>query len=496
MPIKFSSTAAFRILWTLVFFFFTGILIFQYFFNRSLWLDESMLALNIVDRGYRDLLKPLDYSQVAPILFLLIEKLFTQVFGNGELGLRLFPLLCSIASLALIYILVKALTKNKAIALIALFILGCSPIFIYYSSEVKQYAVDVFVMLSIFSLYFADHLFLNKRRPLLLAIAGAIAVFLSNTSVIVLFIIGILVLVRFFLEKKIRINLLLTLFVWGIFFAINYLLFIKGHPTEENMKAYWSYAFMPLTSEFPGWLDIRVKQVFFELLPIPDYHRLFMILYLASLLQLLIKEKFTLVFICVAPIIIHLALSAVKMYPFDLRLILYQAPLYIIVIANGLYQLSQVFRKWPAVQYGILSLCTLIFALRLFDKYPAQNEEIRPVIICMNPDVRSGQTLYVYYGSKPAYAYYKRIGVAKFGDIPVIMGESHAQDNNGFLTELQPVSGKVWLLFSHVYPFDGSRGEEMFIIKGLQQRGRLIKDIQSYGSSAYLFELKSSEVSR
>src|SRR5690606_12042987 len=47
----------------------------QYFANRSLWVDEASLALNIINRSFGGLTQPLDYNQGAPVGFLFIEKL-------------------------------------------------------------------------------------------------------------------------------------------------------------------------------------------------------------------------------------------------------------------------------------------------------------------------------------------------------------------------------------------------------------------------------------
>ncbi len=68
----------------------------QYLFNRSLWLDESYLTLNIINKSFSQLLLPLDYDQAAPIGFLIVEKVIVGIFGNNEYALRLFPLLSGI----------------------------------------------------------------------------------------------------------------------------------------------------------------------------------------------------------------------------------------------------------------------------------------------------------------------------------------------------------------------------------------------------------------
>src|SRR4051794_13103628 len=59
--------------------------------GRDLWIDEAMLALNLVNRTPAELLGPLDWNQGAPIGFLMLSKLAVSAFGSGELALRLVP---------------------------------------------------------------------------------------------------------------------------------------------------------------------------------------------------------------------------------------------------------------------------------------------------------------------------------------------------------------------------------------------------------------------
>jgi len=75
----------------------------QYQSNRSLWMDEAYLALNLVDRSLSQLFLPLDDAQSAPIGFLIIEKAVITFLGASEYTLRLVPFIASIGSLILFY---------------------------------------------------------------------------------------------------------------------------------------------------------------------------------------------------------------------------------------------------------------------------------------------------------------------------------------------------------------------------------------------------------
>src|ERR1700686_4446208 len=103
----------------------------QFLSNRSLWLDEAKLALNIVNRSFVQLFKPLDYGQGAPIGFLMLERSALHLFGSGEYALRLFPFLSGMISLLLFYQLAKQSVPSAAPIAMGLF--ATSAPLIYYS---------------------------------------------------------------------------------------------------------------------------------------------------------------------------------------------------------------------------------------------------------------------------------------------------------------------------------------------------------------------------
>ncbi|MEY2899105.1 MAG: hypothetical protein RL138_1158, partial [Bacteroidota bacterium] len=125
------------------------VLCFQYFANRAFWNDESAIALNILNRDYFGLLKPLDYGQLTPILFLVISKLSASLLPNTELGVRLFPLLAFIASMFTFKKILQYILTSEVSRVIILSLFAFNLSYLYFSSEFKQYIVDVAVALLI-----------------------------------------------------------------------------------------------------------------------------------------------------------------------------------------------------------------------------------------------------------------------------------------------------------------------------------------------------------
>src|SRR5205814_6441752 len=106
--------------------------------------------------------------------------------GFGEYALRFIPLVASLLALYLFY-KVAQLTLSSGAIWIAIGLAAVCPNLIYYASEVKQYSTDVLVSLA---LYLVILIFVF--RPLatwsgvLLALAGAVTIWISHPALIVL----------------------------------------------------------------------------------------------------------------------------------------------------------------------------------------------------------------------------------------------------------------------------------------------------------------------
>ncbi len=225
----------------------------QYLTGRSLWADEAMLALNIVERDFVGMFQPLEYDQGAPVGFLLVEKLFNVTLGKHEFALRLFPLLVGLLSLGLFYLLLKRITSRAGL-LIALALFAFNPRLIYYSSEVKQYIIDVAV--SILLLLIATSALSaspRKRDYAWLSLAGLLALWFSHSALFVLAGIG-LALVVISLQRRDYSSLRLVIgmgVLWVLEIAFLYLLILKDLSQNAYMKEYWEGAFLPM----PLWSD-------------------------------------------------------------------------------------------------------------------------------------------------------------------------------------------------------------------------------------------------
>ena len=353
MEITQNASRFFRITSLVIIAYGVFIRLFHYFSNRSLYTDEAYLGVNLLTRSFRQLLQPLDANQHAPILFLWIEKLNMTLFGTSEYILRLFPLITGIAALWLFYMLLTKIQLEKAGVLIGLTVFATAFPLIYYSSETKQYSVEVLTTIIAYYLYYQYRHDRSLVRLLPYALSGGLLVWFSYPVIFVLISIAVVHLIVLSLEK--RGVVFFTFFVvyafWGVNFLLNYLLII--HPNSLKAGAIvdvWASEFAPLIPA--SQTDLKwYALALFKLFDYPlNLNWTFLKPWVAadillfSFLGLLCtvwggvflfknyREKF---FILLLPVFITLIASGLHRYPFSERFLLFLVPNFVIMIGFG-----------------------------------------------------------------------------------------------------------------------------------------------------------------
>ncbi len=467
----------------------------QYLTGRSLWVDEAMLALNIVNRNFMQLFQPLDYDQGAPLGFLLIEKLFNLLLGRSEYALRFFPLLLGMLSIWLFYLLLKRVTTGMGlIAALALFVFN--PRLIYYSSEVKQYIVDVVATLALLLLA-APLLDLDfrKRNLTWLAVAGFFALWLSHPAVFVLAGIG-LTLAVLCLERRDIANFWYVLglgIFWLATLGLLYLLILNDLRQNAYMQEYWQGAFLPLPpwsdlGWFRGSLTANIGVQF----GIPYAVYFVFVLMLAGWFVLW-QTKCSYAIALGSTLLITLLASAFKLYPVMERMILFLIPIGLILMGASVEFIERRLQnpRWLGGTIALALTGFLIFGPFVTSSgyflKPKYYEHIRPSMGVLQESWRPGDALYVSYGALPAFEFYAPVyGLSGVDYLSNAREDYQAPEK--IARQLNSLNGKsrVWILLSHVYE-QGDFNEKDFIINDLQNNGRLKREFRVPGTSVYLY---------
>jgi hypothetical protein len=393
---------------------------YQFLMGRSLWEDEAHLALNIISRGYSDLLKPLDYIQAAPPLFLWTTKTLALLFGYGPIGLRMLPFLASLATLPLFYFLLLALCRMQWVALMGFFAFGVNLSVIYYSSELKTYALDVSVFILLVYLAVASNHRVAKRRHTLLAIAGSLSILYSNIAFIILFSIALCMAIRWLSEKRIPKTEVRTLLCWALVFVGYYFAFVYHHPHEQIQRSNYHFGFPPLpffSAAFHKFISTTFEEVFFSQLLIISrdmwFGYVFFTLLLTGLITAVYKRRYEILTYCLVPILFHFTLSVLHIYPFWNRLILYFVPGLLLLASYGASFLLGLLA--PVITQSGIFIMTIVLTVMLSKEslrlFPLWFREIAPAISYINSNY--GQTPLFITTPYTLYKYYFTIGKAK-----------------------------------------------------------------------------------
>jgi 4-amino-4-deoxy-L-arabinose transferase-like glycosyltransferase len=394
----------------------------QYLYDRSLWMDEAFLALNIIDKPFSGLFGELGFNQAAPPGFLLLERTGVTVFGRSEYALRLFPLLFGISSIFLFKRLANILLDRGA-ALLALTLFSLSDALIYYSSEVKQYSAEVAITL----LVAVAGLDLSSRRQSRRRVAGwclvgSTAVWFSHAAAFA--VAAVLVLLAFDVARRrwdvVKPTAVATL-VWltslGAFlvyqrFTISHLLHSYGRTTPGPSAAAsgGSDSFFPTGVGFVRNVAGALSEAFGIPATGTRHAAAYALAAMGVLGAVAIARRAARTFVFVAaPAVGVYAAAAIGLYPILPRTILFLVPWAAVVVARGVVASTAPLRRGRSVVTLGIAAALLAVTAGTAGRHllvPREREEMKPVIRYLARQWKPGDSLYLFYRAQYAVRYY------------------------------------------------------------------------------------------
>jgi hypothetical protein len=461
----------------------------NWMFNRSLWNDELAIALNLQERAFGQLAGPLDYGQAAPIGFLWIEKSATAALGQRERTLRLFPLMCGLASLWLANAYFKQ-WLNAGERLLALGLLVIQPRLVQYSAEIKPYACDVAAAL----LVLVIELRLWKSRFHLgwlgaLAAAGIVLPWISFPVVFVLAATGLSALWGLMTMTPLRWRPLLLAagaIAGGAVSAAAQYNLLKSASGNSYLAAFWADFFMPRSGPraAAAWVLWSWIKLFRD--PLKGTSEWFTApLAVVGLTMLVVRHRRPALVLC-GLLFIAVAAAAMRLYPFGDRLALYLLPMLVVCVAAAVAGLAKMRPK----ACGPAAMAILIFVMadplsRSTGNLlrPKDREDSRRVLGALAGQAQPRDALYVFCHSQLSYKYYApRLGL---GLTPTFGTTVEAADDPQLSRLL--AQGRVWIYFAHGSNPPGADAQEAFI-RYADSRARPVCTIRAEGSGAFLYE--------
>jgi hypothetical protein len=347
--------------------------------NYPLWWDEAFVAVNLIRRGYLDLLRPLDYGQVCPMLFLWCELTAVKLLGFSEWSLRLFPLICSIASLVLFRHVASRIVRGVPL-LLAVAILAVSFHPILHAADVKPYASDLLAALAIVAV--AIEFIQDPRRTRwlwALAVIASAAIGLSHPAIFVASgtICGLAPAVATARRREVWIAYATSCLGSLATFLGLYAIFTRAQVTANlaAMQTQWGAAFPPLSDPLAlaRWLvTVHAGSMFaYPCGGERGASSLTLLLFIVGAAALWFRRRQAIVLTFLAPFAIAMAAAALKRYPYGgpvphgspARVMQYLAPAICLFAGIGAAALLRIFRSPPVAARVLRTVLVVLVAI-------------------------------------------------------------------------------------------------------------------------------------
>ncbi len=358
--------------------------------------DEVHLGLDIINHNFRDLFHPFKSRQSAPPLFLLLEKMTSQI-AKPYISLKIISFLTSCASIFLFKrILNRSYYQTTQIILLALFCFN--PFILYNSLTLKQYSLDL--MMSLIAVNF----FISNKKFYKTFLFFSVFCLVSNVGLFFSASFSIFYIAKYTFDYRVEKSMNWKKYrkiVPYLLGPIPYLIFFVWflyQPGASNMKNfmvnYWHGSFMPLDLSIFKWLALQGKVTYFFFFSTYWFIGLpMLILFLYGIYIIFLKKQqifqkriYGIISLYMITVLIHIFLSALKMYPFSDRLFLYLAPGIYLLFGVGIEHFyKQTWIGWKHRLIQFLSIIIPISAIVLYSTYlPKKPNDVNGLLEFIN----------------------------------------------------------------------------------------------------------------
>jgi len=499
--------------------------------HNDFWIDEAMLVQTVFTRSFGEIASsPPDYSQNAPLGYLYLLKIFSLVFGDTTLAMRLPSVLASIGVMFFAYRIGKDLFRSRSPLLYAGMAVTPSVVLLY-STQAKQYSFEC--MCAVIIVWLMGLYCQGRTGTMKLAFVSAILVWFSFTSIFIIFgcvvVVVVSELVRVVkhnesLSELARLCLPFGVTLLSVLANLFFWILPCAHDMGTAESAYWSKLRFPLVPMSMSDLHLLYQMAAqmclgFGLVGVG------VIVLATMILLLLVAKKGGRVVLLSRPIVaIYVALLAslvasnLGFLPISPRIFIFVYPLAMVGIVYTMQFISGevdgVLSRKPVRILAILLVCVICLGDFTYNvlhrQFISDREQLSTSIEYVAEHKRQEDYIYVDCQAIPLYSYLtdyenKLDDLNYSGDITIgntIIGEeyyNHIGDmaysyvSDPYEDELATVvkditqHHTVWLLFAHEVPASVSDNAQYQLLGELSEYGTVDLEYEYQETPVYLF---------
>lgn len=428
----------------------------QYAWQRSYWLDEGWLLVNIRDQPWGELLGHLDHGQAAPAAFLVFTRVLVELFGTPEWAMRFLPFVAGCLGLVVFTLLVRrvGIGARATLMVVAMFALCESAIL--YSATLKQYSTDILCSMMVLWVVMRENQGRGERMKRA-AMLTAVLVWWSFPVVLVYAACWLTLAPgwwksltpprgRRLLDGGVALWATICLASW-----LTLYLLVMRHQRDPYLQTFWAGGFANFAEplSIPRWLVSETYNLSDRLCS--GLGAVVIGLWVVGGVWLWREGRREMLGFCVAPIAMTVLVACFKLYPYKGgRVGLFLLPGMTVLAGFGLEALV----RWGSRGWQVAAAATAPFVviglitsgIALFE--PRSRSMIRPAVEFVQQQCQPGDVVYlVAEGKKP--------------DTPVISGYEGKEffcywpkPTIPILNELPtppaPSGGRFWIVFTFV----------------------------------------------